>query len=297
MKAVSDIAVFLALAKQLSITNVANQLGLTPAAVSASLKRLESEMGVILFIRSTRKMRLSEAGNTFLPFAENALDSLQAGMQASQNTPASFKGTIKVSVPSDLGRNIIVPHLDTFLSEYSNVNMQLYISDENTDLYSSDVDFAIRYGVPTSSNLIARPLVKNNYRIVCAAPNYIEKHSFPYEPTELASHACATFMRSNSKSNEWHFYNGNTHIKQRVHCQQVINDGEMVRRWALNGHGIVCKSALDVEEDIQKNRLVRVCPDWRSDDLPLYLLYADRRQMTPVAKSFYESLKELFKTK
>ncbi|MEM0909554.1 MAG: LysR family transcriptional regulator [Pseudomonadota bacterium] len=294
MKTLSDIRIFLALSKRLSISKVADQFELTPAAVSASLKRLEAELDVVLFVRSTRKMRLSEAGVTFLPFAEKAIDSLHAGIQASHNTPASFKGTIKVSVPSDLGRNVIVPHLDRFLVEYPNVNLRLYVSDENTNLYSSDVDFAIRYGVPASSNLIARPLVRDNYRIVCASPSYLSQNAFPYKPVQLKAHTCATFMRNNAIFNEWHFYQDEQHLKLKVHCQQVMNDGELVRRWAVNGNGIVCKSALDVASDIDENRLVRVCPDWRCDDLPLYLLYADRRQMTPIAKSFYESLKHLF---
>ena len=296
MKYLSEIPIFIALVNSLSITQVAKEQNLTVAAVSASLKRLEKELGVILFIRSTRSMRLSEAGETFYPFAKEAFSKMQEGVQACQNNPNNFAGTLRVSVPADLGRNVIVPHLQTFLRQYPKVKLRLFITDTNADLYSSEVDFAIRYGQPESSNLIARPLVENNHRIVCASPSYINQYGMPNSPNELTKHQCATFMRHNRVFDDWHFYQGNDYIKQKMDCQQVMNDGEMVRRWAVSGHGIVCKSKLDLAEDLRLENLVQVCPEWQCEQLPLYLLYADRRQMTPIAKGFHQSLLNLFES-
>jgi len=296
MRSFNDIQTFIDVASCASISEAARQNAQTPAAVSAAIKRLEKDLGNVLFIRSTRSLRLSVAGDQFLSYAKDSLALLQQGVAAVQISAGQVNGTLQVSAPCDLGRNKLSLWLNEFLAQYPHIKLKLHLSDEVSDIYSQSIDIALRFGVPKDSQLIAIPLYLNNARVLVASPDYIAKHGLLTHPLNLADHTTITFMRFGEVFKEWRFYKQGAVQKVQLNCQHIVNDGEMVRRWAIEGKGIAYKSYLDVIETLASGELVHLCPDWQSDPLPLYMMYADRRQMTPVITAFRDFIQQKIAT-
>jgi len=285
MKALSDLDIFVRTADNGSLSATARALDMTPAATSAALKRLEAELGTTLFWRSTRSLRLTPDGEQFLEQCRPALVALQ---QASENIAAggnALRGVLKLSAPSDLGRNVLLPWLDEFQAMHPQVDIWLQLSDRVANVYSDPVDAAFRYGKPPDSSLVALPVAMANNRVLCASPSYIARRGAPATPHALTEHDCLCFMFGEDIHDRWRFSRqGETEIMVRVKSVNVSNDGDAVRRWALLGKGIAYKAAFDVSADLAAGRLQALCTDWHTEHVPLYLIVPGRRQLTGLVR-------------
>lgn len=288
MKALNDLDIFVRTADNGSLSATARALDLTPAAASAALKRLEAELGVLLFLRSTRSLRLTPHGERFLAQCRPALETLQqAGAQLAQGE-LGFKGVLKLSAPSDLGRNVLLPWLDEFQDLCPRVDIRLQLSDRMANVYSDPVDAAFRYGKPPDSALVALPLALDNRRVLCASPAYLARNGAPATPHELSAHHCLCFMLGEEVNDRWRFSRaGAAAFSVRVNSANVANDGDAVRRWALLGKGIAYKSGLDVAGDLAQGRLQALCTDWTTEAVPLFLVVPGRRQLTPLVRRLH----------
>ncbi|MBF2897874.1 LysR substrate-binding domain-containing protein, partial [Pseudomonas aeruginosa] len=168
-----DLQVFVHTSDSGSLSAAARQLEISPAVASAALKRLESELEVRLFARSTRSLRLTPEGDAFLLHARASLRSLEEGRRLLQGGKDQIAGVLQLSAPSDFGRNLLLPWLDEFQARYPQLSLRLLLGDRVTDLYRQPVDVAIRYGAPADSSLVALPLAPDNRRVLCAAPGYL----------------------------------------------------------------------------------------------------------------------------
>lgn len=284
MKALQDLEIFVKTADTGGLSAAARLLDISPAVASASLKRLESELGVSLFVRSTRHLRLTHAGERFLVRAREALDALRQGQEELGRGDA-LQGTLQLSLPSDLGRNVILPWLDEFLALHPRVLLRAQLSDRRADVYRDSVDVAIRYGELADSSLVALPLAVDCRRVLCASPDYVARHGVPANPLALSGHACLCFMLSDYVQDHWHFWQNNEQIAVRIDPARITDDGDVVRRWALAGQGIAFKSQLDAHADLTSGKLVALCQDWQGELAPLYLICANRRQLSPVVQA------------
>ncbi|MBF3017324.1 LysR family transcriptional regulator, partial [Pseudomonas aeruginosa] len=165
-----DLQVFVHTSDSGSLSAAARQLEISPAVASAALKRLENELEVRLFARSTRSLRLTPEGDAFLLHARASLRSLEEGRRLLQGGKDQIAGVLQLSAPSDFGRNLLLPWLDEFQARYPQLSLRLLLGDRVTDLYRQPVDVAIRYGAPADSSLVALPLAPDNRRVLCAAP-------------------------------------------------------------------------------------------------------------------------------
>ena len=169
----SDLTLFVQIAQTGSITASAKQVGITTAAASSALKRLENQLGVALFIRTTRQLRITTAGEKFLFHCQQALNSLQQGLISAQESLGNITGQLRLSVSSDLGRNILIPWVDEMMLENPSLSIDLTVSDSLTNFFEDKVDLALRYGKPQDSNMIAFHIATLN-RVTCASPDYIK---------------------------------------------------------------------------------------------------------------------------
>ncbi|HTH41118.1 MAG TPA: LysR family transcriptional regulator [Rhodocyclaceae bacterium] len=291
MKALQDLDIFVKTADSGSLSAAARVLDISPAVASAALKRLETELGAALFVRSTRSLRLTQAGESFLLRSRQALEALRLGREELVDGEA-LRGDLQLSLPSDLGRNVMLPWLDEFLALHPAVRLRLQLSDRRADVYREPVDVAVRYGELPDSNLVALPLAADCRRVLCASPDYLARHGAPANPQALAGHACLCFMLSDYVHDHWRFQRGDEALTVRVDPSRVADDGDAVRRWALAGQGIAFKSQLDAADDLAAGRLVTLCPDWLGEPAPLYLICADRRQLSPVVQALRTFLVE-----
>ncbi|MDE1238968.1 LysR family transcriptional regulator [Vibrio aestuarianus] len=292
MKALNDLNIFVETARQGGFSQAAHGLNLTPAAVSAAIKRLESQLGFALFVRSTRSLRLTAEGDIFLTQTTSALQILQDGLDMISEAKGELSGTISLSAPSDLGRNQLLDWLDEFMTMHPKVSIRLELSDSITNMYSKPIDVAIRYGIPPDSNLVALPLCKENIRVACASPTYIKNSPQIVQPTDLLSHHCLCFMLSGSYHNKWVFWKNGQVETVSVSGQLAANDGDAVRQWAIKGKGVAYKSLLDISQDLIDGSLISLLPDWQSEVTPVYLVCADKRLMSPTTRALHQFLQQ-----
>lgn len=295
IKSLPDLEVFVRTADSGSLSAAARALDLSPAVASAALKRLESELGVLLFVRTTRAMRLTVEGERLLARCRPVLAELQAAEEEALAGRAVVSGDLQISMPSDLGRNVILHWLDDFLSEYPAVRLRLQMSDRLANVYRDPVDLAIRYGVPPDSNMVAMPLVADNRRVLCASPRYIEQHGELNTPQDLDARNCLCFMLGDALYNHWRFTRDEEMIGIDVRGNRIADDSDAVRRWAIDGHGICYRSFLDVAQDLAAGRLRVLCPDWVGETAPLYMVCPDRRQLSPTVRLLREFLEGRFR--
>lgn len=287
-----DLEVLVQAADSGSLSAAARRLDITPAAASMALKRLEDALGAPLFLRSTRSLRLTEDGHVYLEHCRQALQLLADGRDALLAGRAALRGTLHLSLPSDLGRNTVQGWLDDFLTAHPQLSLRLLLSDRLADIYRQPVDLALRYGTLPDSTLIALPVAPDNLRVPCAAPDWLARHGTPQHPQDLAGLPCLSFLLGDTVHDRWRFFRDGEAQTVQVSGNRVADDGDTVRRWAVAGQGIAYKSALDVADDLAAGRLVRLLPDWRGEPAPLHLLCADRRQISPLVQALRAFLAE-----
>lgn len=264
-----------------SITAAATELELSPAAASAALKRLEKQLDTSLFIRSTRRLRLTDTGERYLIHCRRALADLSLGQQAIDDVKEKISGVVSLAVPSDTGRSVLLPWLDDFMDEYPQLKFRLHIGDTLSDFYHDKIDVALRIGTPKDSSLVAFQIAKVK-RLLCASPEYIAKHGAITSIEQLSDHNCLFFMLDERTHDQWRFTKNGREFKVRVTGNRTCNDAEVARRWAVAGKGLVYKSALDLGEDILRGRLVPMLKDFEGESADLYLVCPGREHVTPV---------------
>ncbi|MEX3979906.1 LysR family transcriptional regulator [Paraburkholderia sp. EG287A] len=287
-----DLVIFISAADNGSLSAAARQLDLTPAVASAGLKRLETELGTRLLSRSTRSLRLTPDGERYLEYARGVMEQVEAGQNAVAHGRKMIGGTVSLSIPSDLGRNVLAPWFDDFQAQHPAVSFQVHIGDHVTDMFRSPVSVAIRYGVPEDSTLVALPLAPDNRRVLCAAPGYFARHGKPATPADLSRHNCLRFALSDTLHDRWTFYRGDEASVVNVHGNRSSDDGELVRRWAVAGHGLAYKSRLDVLADIQAGRLETALDAFQGEGAPLHLVCAHRTMLSPTVNALRDWLRD-----
>ena len=281
MKSLREFELIVRAADAGSLSAAARQLDLTPAAASAALKRIETELGTPIFVRSTRSLRLTPAGEIFLRHCRTGLQHIGSAYDEIRHASERICGVLQISLPSDFGRNVVLGWLDDFQREHPGLALRIDLSDRLADVFRQPVDAALRYGTPADSSLVALPIVPHNRRVLCASPEYLATHGAPASLAELSERNCLCFMVGDEIHQRWRFAGPSGETSITVHGNRTSSDGEAVRRWALAGVGIAYKSFLDIAQDLAAGRLIRLLPELTGETAPLHLMCPNRRQITP----------------
>ncbi|MFS1913490.1 LysR substrate-binding domain-containing protein [Vibrio sp. 10N.286.48.B7] len=287
-----DLQVILKVAEFRSITAAATNLDMRTATASAAVKRVEASLGAEIFIRTTRHLRLSSAGERYLPQCEQALKLLEQAKLNMREELGIIDGEIRIAVSSDFGRNIVVPWLDEFLLEHPNVSLRTSVSDSNIDFYRDSVDMALRYGPQTDANLYGFKIC-DVPRVLCASPEYLSDHGAPNVPTDLLNHNALFYQLHDILQDEWTFYDEKQSYKMKLKGNRASNDSDFVRRWCVEGKGIAYKSCIDMSNDLLAGRGVRLMPDYTPTPTELWLVCPSRQSITPTVRL----LRDLFRSK
>lgn len=286
-----DLDLFVRTADSGNITAAARELDISPAAASAAIKRLEQQIDNSLFIRSTRKLRLTAAGERFLPHCRRVLSELIEAKQTLAQDKTQLSGALKISVSSDFGRNLLLPWLDEFMQQHPLLSISLNASDSLSDFYRDRVDIALRYGKPEDSSLVAFPICESD-RVVCASPSYIERFGQPKHPNDLAEHNCLLYLLGDRTYDLWSFKDDQGLMRIRVQGNRICNDADLVHRWAVSGQGIAFKSRLDMAEDLQAGNVIELLPKYSTEPASLWLICPSRKQVTPAVLLFRDMLRQ-----
>ncbi len=287
-----DVQIFVHTVDYGSFSEAARQLNIAPAHASASVQRLEKVLDTRLFTRSTRSMQLSEAGERYLPHARVMIGALEQGQQALANSRGALSGPLRLSAPSDFGRNLLLPWLDDFQHRHPGLSLHLKMSDRAADLIRQPLDAVVRYGALPDSSLLAMKLVDNNRRALCAAPSYLERHGAPTKIEDLRRHNCLRYVWSEQIHERWRFTPRGGERTVAVTGNRISDDADAVRRWAVAGEGIVYKSRLDLIDDLKAGRLVELFPPEDCEPAPLHLICAHRAQLSPAINALHAFLRE-----
>ncbi|ACT51936.1 transcriptional regulator, LysR family [Methylovorus glucosotrophus SIP3-4] len=294
IKNLADLELFITTAQYGSLSAAARSLEISPAVASAALKRLESELGVLLFVRTTRSLRLTAEGERLLARSQPLINELRDLADELVAGHSLIRGELSLSLPSDLGRNVILPWLDEFQQQHPDLHLRVQLSDRIADVMREPVDVAIRYGQPPDSSQVALPLVTDNRRVLCAAPHYLATHGTPSSPAELSQHNCLCFRVGDALYNRWRFTRDGEVLDIDVRGNRSADDADAVRHWTVSGYGICYRSWLDVGRDVTAGRLSVICPQWQGESLPLNLICPDRRQLSPTIRLLREHLQHRF---
>ena len=289
-----DLQVVLKVAELRSITAAATQLDMSTPRASTALKRVEEALGVELFIRTTRQLRISSAGERYIPLCEQALLTLEQGRQLISSDLAIVEGELRIAVSSDLGRNVISPWLNDFMEDYPDVSVRLNLSDSNVDLFRDSIDMAIRFIRPGSvndANLYGFKICDVPH-VLCASPDYIKRYGEPEHPDELASHNGLLYQLYDIVHDVWVFSGDDGQHKVRMKSNRIANDGDLVRRWCVDGKGLALKSCLDISNELLSGRLVPVMETFKPGSTELWLLFPSRQLITPAARLLRDMIKE-----
>ena len=272
----ADLHVLIHTARTGTLSAAARALGMTPAAASAALKRLEGQLGSRLFERSTRAMRLTAQGQILLDYAQRAFDLLAEGESMATAHHGTLVGALRVAAPSDLARNMLLPWFDEFLAAHPGVELALSVSDTPLDVTRDEVDVALRYGPLADSRLIARPLTTTR-PMLWAAPTYLARHGTPTTPQDLLQHNCIAFHIAGRPARTWRFGRDGQWTEVRVKGNRTADDAALARDWAIAGHGVIYKSVPYLHHELHHSPLVRLLPEWDTPPYPLQALLPSGR--------------------
>ncbi len=285
-----DLLVILKVAEFRSITAAATHLDMRTATASAALKRVERALGVELFIRTTRQLRLSSAGERYIPQCEQALLMLDQARQNLKDELDIVDGELRITLSSDLGRNLVTPWLDEFMETYPKVSLKSHISDSHIDFYRDSVDIALRYGSPNDANLYGFKIC-NIPRLLCATQPYLDKNGTPTHPHELPAHNGLFHQLNDITHDVWEFSRHETEYKIKMKGNRASNDGDLVRRWCIAGKGLAVKSCLDMSTDLLAGDIINLMPEFKPAPTELWLICPSRQPITPAVRLFRDMLK------
>lgn len=288
---IEDLKLIINVAELRSITLAAAKLDIRTATASAAIKRVEAALGIELFIRTTRHLKLSAAGERYIPQCQQALAILEQAKQHLKGDHDDVEGELRVALSSDLGRNIVIPWIDDIMDHYPKLRLRTHISDSNVDFYRDSVDIALRYGSPNDATVYGFKIC-NIPRLLCASPKYIEQFGDPKHPNDLKQHRGLFYQLQDIINNVWEFTDGSEKYKIKMHGKHAANDGDLVKRWCVAGKGLAVKSALEVADDLLSGRLNTVMKQFKHTNAELWLICPSRQSITPAVRLLRDVCRE-----
>ena len=272
--------VFLRIAELGSFTQAAGQLGLAKASVSAAVQQLEAQLGTRLLQRTTRRVQLTQDGQTFRERAADLLadaDELQTLFQAGD---AACAGRLRVDMSVGIARHIVVPRLAEFLAAHPQLELQLSSTDRRVDLVREGFDCVVRVGTLTDSSLVARTLGRLRVLTV-ASPAYLATHGVPQSPDDLDRHRLVGYtplLGARPEDFEYRAADGSLQTRAMPFAL-VVDNSEAYQAACLAGLGLIQAPENGLAAALARGELVEVLPGFRADPMPVSLLYANRRHL------------------
>jgi DNA-binding transcriptional LysR family regulator len=287
-----EMAAFVAVVDASSFVGAVDTLRISKAAVSRYVDSLEQRLGVRLLHRTTRKLSLTEEGRLFYQRAREilgAMDDAEAEVSSRTQAPS---GLVRVNVPLSFGMSHLAPLWGDFMSEYPRIDLDVTLNDRVVDLVEEGYDLAVRISTLPDSSLVCRKLAETEM-LLCASPDYLERHGAPTHPKELAAHRVLAYTLFAGRD-EWQFAGPEGEVIVRTRARVYSNNGDTCRAIALRGGGVILQPSFMIGEDLRRGALVRILPEYRSVDLGIYAVYPSRKQLPPKVRALIDFLAQAF---
>ena len=273
------VAAFARVAQHASFSKAAATLGVSPSALSQTVRALEDRVGIRLLNRTTRRVGVTEAGALFLQRVLPALDQFTAAFTELDELRGTPTGTLRVSLPRMAMTTIVVPLLRDFCGAYPQIRLDLIADDRFVDLLGEGFDAGIRLGERLGQDMIAVRATREQRIAVVGSPEYFERHPKPLQPADLHQHRCLRFRFSSGVIYRWEFGQAGQEFEIDVDGPLICNDNALMQAAAKQGVGLAHLMEDLVREDLARGALIRVLDDWCPPFPGFYLYYPSRAQM------------------
>ena len=289
----SEMAFFSLLARCGSFSGAARELNLSTAAISKRLAQMEARLGVQLLNRTTRRVSLTQEGETYLQHARRILVDIDDMERLVGNAVAAPQGLLRVNATLGFGRSHIAPLISRFVKQHPEVQVELQLTVNPPPLSEDAFDVCIRFGEPPDARVIARRLAPNR-RLLCASPAYLAQHGTPKVPHDLTRHNCIGIRQGSEGYGTWRLSSGKQTETVKVRGNLSTSDGEIAVNWALDGHGILMRAEWDIAKYLRSGRLRLVLEPWQTPPADIHVVYPQRHQLAARVRAFVDFLARHF---
>jgi DNA-binding transcriptional LysR family regulator len=263
-------------------------LDMPVSTVSRRLSVLESDLGVSLVRRTTRRVILTSQGRDYFNQCTEPLAKLQEAEQVLAQTQRKLEGTLAISVPMILGQGPFMDFLSRFSKEHAGIRIDLYITNEYLNLVAENIDVAVRFGHLQDSSVVAIKIGKS-IRYVVAAADYLKGRKLPTEPEELKAYDCVMFNAKNGEV-EWELISGKKKVRVHVTGSISSRDCQSVAAFVMRGHGVGLLETAYSDPALARGELVRLLPRWTSTAIPVFAAYPTRKFLPSRMSAFLRAL-------
>lgn len=289
---INDLAAFVAVARERSFTRAAARLGVSPSALSHTLRGLEERLGVRLLTRTTRSVTPTAAGERLLVTIGPRLDEIESEVEALAELRDKPAGTIRLTATEHAAETIVLPALERILPLYPDIKVEIVIDYGLTDIVAERIDAGIRTGEQVAKDMIAVRIGPDMTMAAAASPAYLARHGKPRTPQQLTEHNCINLrLPTLGGLYAWEFEKGRRELRVRVDGQLVFNSAAPIVSAALAGLGIAFLPDTHLQQHIDSGELVRVLADWCPPFPGYHLYYPSRRQPTAAFSLLVEALR------
>ncbi|QKI88796.1 LysR family transcriptional regulator [Thiomicrorhabdus xiamenensis] len=292
---IEQLEIFTEVVRLGSFAAVAEKRQLNATSISRSIQALETELGVKLLQRSTRKLDLTEAGETYYQQILPILDHLDQAKYKALDIKQELKGTLRVTLPLGFAEAQVVPLIPEFRRDHPELKLELLITDECLDLVQEKIDMGVRIGKVSEENWVARPLKTLRF-VACASPLFLQKHPFP-EPGALEQLPCLNFI-AKAEAKQWRFHHRRSGKTETIWINQVLlaTHEQAAKSLCLAGEGIALLPDWLVQEELQNKRLLEVFPEhdvlYLQAGNQIWCTYPNREYVPAKTRAFLDFLQE-----
>jgi DNA-binding transcriptional LysR family regulator len=287
-----SLAAFAVVAEERSFTRAAARLGVSPSALSHTLRRLEERLRIRLLARSTRSVSMTQAGERVLARVGPALEEITHAVEDLGRLLERPSGSVRITASRSAARMVLTPVLPGFVQRYPEIVVEVLVEPGFTNIVARRFDAGIRLGESLEKDVVAVPVTGQLRMAVVGAPHYFAKHPPPAEPHELRKHRCINFrLPAAGTIYKWEFEQGRHEVEVGVDGPLVFDDEDMVVDAALAGVGLAFVIEDQITSLVQAGALQRVLADWCSPFPGFYLYYPGRRQVSPALGAFIDAVR------
>lgn len=281
--------VFVRVARTQSFSRAGRQLGLSQPSVSRIIATLEKEVGVALFVRSTRALSLTEAGAEYLGRVEGALATLDEADHAARGT-GELRGLLRIASPSSFSEQVLIPQLEEFLTRNPKLRLVLLVNDQRQELIAEGVDVAFRLGTLGDSTATARRLGSVE-RVLVASPAYLRRRGRPKTPADLSAH---DMIVGPMAADGWSFEKDGRRVSLRLEGRIAVSANGGAVAAAIAGLGIAPTGLIASRQELQRGSLIRVLADWQMGSLDVHAIFPSGRAAKAAARALAEQINATF---
>jgi DNA-binding transcriptional LysR family regulator len=291
-ESLSGLSALLSVAEKRSFAGAAAELGVTPSAVSQTVRALEERVGVRLLQRTTRQVGLTEAGARFVARLRPALDEVQAAFDALGELRDRPAGSLRLTMPRFAFTHVLEPRLAAFLDTYPDIKVEVFVADGAVDLVQQGFDAGVQLGEAIGREMVAVRVTEDQRMAMVGSPDYFARHGKPKRPADLRAHDCINYRESPSAAlYRWELTEAGKDFEVAVEGRVLINDRGLMVGAAVAGLGLAYVAEARVRDLITQKRLIRVLDAWCPPFPGLFLYYPSRAHIAPKLQALVEFLK------